>query len=280
MRWFGTVLLCCCCCAFSSKGFAGGWKDTTVVGPYHFSWKRASVIGGSGLLLSGTGLGLSTIKRSPTAEEVLLLDRNDVPTFDRPAVDQNDHSFDLVSDVLLYSGGGFALLHTIKSSSNKRQFFWLGTMFTESLAYSFGVNYTVKNLVDRPRPFLYNQSLTVEERLAKGSENLRSFYSGHTTVTFCTGVFIAKTYSDLHPHSKARKWIWAGAILGAGATGFSRYRAGLHFPSDVLLGAITGSFFGYIVPELHKRPLTQNLSFAPYVDPFSGGNGIHLTYRW
>lgn len=65
-----------------------------------------------------------------------------------------------------------------------------------------------------------------------------SMPSGHTTRSFVSAMF-------LHPlvnNSKSRLLIWMLAAL----IGLSRIFAGVHYPSDVLAGALLGSITGYI----------------------------------
>ncbi|MEJ0081732.1 MAG: phosphatase PAP2 family protein [Puia sp.] len=82
---------------------------------------------------------------------------------------------------------------------------------------------------------------------------------------------MARVYADYHPDSKL-KWVFysaAGALTAA--TGLMRNLAGMHFLSDVLLGAAVGTASGLLVPSLHKiKPgKTPHLTILP----FGGGGG-------
>jgi len=62
-----------------------------------------------------------------------------------------------------------------------------------------------------------------------------SFPSGHTALAFGTATF-------LHPVSgKSSYLFWVFAIM----MGISRVAVGVHYPSDVVAGAITGIILGY-----------------------------------
>ena len=41
-------------------------------------------------------------------------------------------------------------------------------------------------------------------------------------------------------------------MAAAATTGYLRYAAGRHYPTDILAGAAMGAFVGYIVPSLHE----------------------------
>lgn len=63
-----------------------------------------------------------------------------------------------------------------------------------------------------------------------------SMPSSHSSVAFATAMFL---------HSMAGKYsslLWAGALL----MGVSRVFAGVHYPSDVIAGAVLGIIMGYV----------------------------------
>lgn len=65
-------------------------------------------------------------------------------------------------------------------------------------------------------------------------------------------VFMATVYGQMYPDSETKNWVWAGCLATAGVTGYLRYAAGYHFPSDILAGAALGAFTGWLVPQLHE----------------------------
>jgi membrane-associated phospholipid phosphatase len=109
------------------------------------------------------------------------------------------------------------------------------------------------------------------------SEN--SFYSGHVQIVGASTFFAAKAYADYYPDSKY-KWVFYGvAALSTCTTGYLRMDAGVHFPSDVLLGMGMGTAIGILVPQFHKHKLIKdrNISFMPYLNTTTGG--FVLTYN-
>jgi membrane-associated phospholipid phosphatase len=97
-----------------------------------------------------------------------------------------------------------------------------------STAITFVATYLIKKLVGRPRPFIRN--LKIVPVYIPGES---SFPSGHTSTSFSTAMAVSRAYP---------KWyVIAPSFLWAGATGYSRMYLGVHYPTDVLGGAVLGS---------------------------------------
>ena len=108
---------------------------------------------------------------------------------------------------------------------------------------------TIKLSVHRERPFItYPNDIT--KYSVAGSY---SFPSGHTSMAFCTATSISLMYP---------KWyIIVPAYLWAGSVGYSRMYLGVHYPTDVLAGALIGTgtsigthyIFKYIKTKRSKK---------------------------
>jgi undecaprenyl-diphosphatase len=91
-----------------------------------------------------------------------------------------------------------------------------------------------KPLTARPRPFLVDTAIhTVRHEHPKSS----SFPSGHAA----TAVAGAYTLGSMWP--AARPYCWTLAALIA----FSRAYLGVHYPTDLIAGALLGWFIGWVV---------------------------------
>ena len=105
-------------------------------------------------------------------------------------------------------------------------------------------NVVIKNLVARTRPFDVNTA--VQLLVAKPRDY--SFPSGHTAASFAamTALFLAKM-----------KKAWIAALVLAVLIAFSRLYFYVHYPTDVLGGAVVGilsGIIGYaIVEKIDKR---------------------------
>lgn len=96
-------------------------------------------------------------------------------------------------------------------------------------------NGLLKNLVARTRP--YDIQTTVKILIAKPSDY--SFPSGHTAASFAAamGLYFAK--------DRDRK-LWIPALILSVLIAFSRLYFYVHYPTDVLGGALLGTLCGYL----------------------------------
>lgn len=209
-------------------------------------------------------------KPPSTEEEILNLDKNDINAFDRWAVRPFSESLDRASYYPFFASMPLPFLFLF--GNTKKDFFKLGFLYLEAMSVT-GFLYTGSvYFVDRYRPYAYTDESTMDQRTRGGAKN--SFYAGHVALVGTSTFFMAKVYADYHPDSKA-KWVFytlAGATTGA--TAYLRYRAGQHFPSDILLGIAQGTLTGLLVPQFHKHRLIKdpNLSILPF------GNGKSLGF--
>ncbi|HEU5253847.1 MAG TPA: phosphatase PAP2 family protein [Solirubrobacterales bacterium] len=96
---------------------------------------------------------------------------------------------------------------------------------------AIGLNYAIKLLVKRPRPVL--------EGLPPlgGAPSSLSFPSAHATSSFAVATAMVRVDPAM-----------AATFLVAGALALGRPYLGMHYPSDVLAGAVLGVALGLIVP--------------------------------
>ncbi len=101
-------------------------------------------------------------------------------------------------------------------------------------------NLTIKPLVERPRPWL---DLPIAPLVVE--DDPHSFPSGHTCAAFAAGMI----------WMRALPWHWGRmlAVVLAVCMGLSRLYVGVHYPSDVLAGAVIGSLCAWAVWKLYTR---------------------------
>lgn len=90
-------------------------------------------------------------------------------------------------------------------------------------------NLGLKLIVTRPRPYTVVEGLI--PLLISGDPN--SFPSGHTSAAFSAGLVWARTLP--------KPWMRRVAVIQAVLMGLSRLYVGVHYPSDVLGGALVGT---------------------------------------
>ncbi len=233
---------------------------TVAVGQTSFPYKLSSandlsVLGSAGALF---GLGfwadaddLASGNRPLILEEIQALSPLMVNEFDRSATTRWSSKAARLSDILMYSSA-VAPLSLSLGGEGSREPLTITAMHLETLLLNGGATYLLKNLFRRTRPFVYNTDSRIPDSLRMSRTARRSFPSGHTSTAFASMVFLATVYGKLNPDSSSRNWVWAGCLTTAGLTGYLRYAAGYHFPTDILAGAALGAFAGWLIPNLHE----------------------------
>jgi membrane-associated phospholipid phosphatase len=108
-----------------------------------------------------------------------------------------------------------------------------------SIVINLGATYVLKNTINRDRPFITYPDIT-----KKSDGGSPSFPSGHTSMAFATATSLSLCYP---------KWyVIVPSYLWAGTVGYSRMYLGVHYPSDVLAGAILGAGSAWITHEANK----------------------------
>lgn len=113
-----------------------------------------------------------------------------------------------------------------------------------SLFFSGIINYLVKIIVQRPRPFQLGIVSTLP--ILANSSHLNwnsSFPSFHAMFAFAALPILLKQFPRL-------KYFW---IILALLVAFSRVYFGLHFLSDVIAGAVLGYLIGWIILKTETR---------------------------
>lgn len=119
----------------------------------------------------------------------------------------------------------FIVWHICKKNTIER-LQWFIALISVSFAALFST--ILKYLINRPRPF---EIYDFVEKLSGGGNP--SFPSGHTTDAFALAIVLLLI--------KPRWYVWIPAFIWAILTAWSRIHLGVHYPSDVLAGAIIGT---------------------------------------
>jgi membrane-associated phospholipid phosphatase len=104
----------------------------------------------------------------------------------------------------------------------------------------------IKPIVKRVRP-CHDQVVSQTDILRVGCGPAYSFPSTHATDHFAMAFFLILLF-----HKKWR-WIWLWAILWAGTISFAQVYVGVHFPVDVICGAVYGVLVGCLFAMLFKK---------------------------
>ena len=218
--------------------------------PYEFNKKREITLYGAGAAFLGAGIYAGSQLEVLTAEEIGVLDRNAVNSFDRGATFNYSEKAGSLSDDLLLSSQVLPLVF-LSHQKTRKDFGKIMLMYGESWLLTTGFTNLTKRVAKRTRPFVYNPEVDISEKLVLSAR--RSFFSGHTSSTTANYFFTAKVFSDYFPDSKFKPVVWGVAITVPALAGYLRVKAGKHYRSDVIAGYAVGALVGYFVPQIHKK---------------------------
>jgi hypothetical protein len=207
-------------------------------------------------------------KSNSTEQQLDALNRNNVNAFDRWSIHPYSNSLDQTSYIPFYVAIPLPLLF-LADRKMRKDFLKLSYLYIETLTAAGLVYSSAVSLTNRYRPFTYYSD--APQALALKSNAKKSFFAGHVALVGTSTFFMARVYADYYPDSPL-KWVFygtAGAMTAV--TGILRNYAGMHFLSDVLVGATVGTLSGLLVPHSHLEKKGK-LTIIPI-----GPNGPGLT---
>ncbi len=131
-----------------------------------------------------------------------------------------------------------------------------GVIYANTLGFTLLITRVAKVVVQRPRPYVYG----LDPGPVGGRSSHLSFFSGHSSMTFAAAVAGSYLYGVQSPDEHARAALWGVELALASATANLRVRAGKHFYSDIVMGALVGAGIGATLPRLY---LDQPNRYAP-----------------
>jgi membrane-associated phospholipid phosphatase len=231
------------------------------VKPFNLDFTREAIILGAGTAVAATTYFILKNIQQLTSQEINMLNPADVNGFDRGAI--GPYTEDTPGDVLLYAS--FLLPASFLAYSETRNDIWeLTVMYAEVLLVQGSINGIVKESVLRTRPYVYDDETAIDEKTT--TEARVSFYSGHTSICAAASFFTAKVFSEYLTDNTTKILIWSGAAILPAAMAVMRVNSHWHFPTDVMVGYAVGAFVGYIIPELHKNKIGEDVSIYPSID--------------
>jgi hypothetical protein len=152
----------------------------------------------------------------------------------------------------------------------------------ETFAVSGTIQGATNVFVSRQRPYggdCGSDMLPADAIDCTSGSRYRSFFSGHAAFSFTSAALICVHHfeNDL----LGSPWdalSCAGGYAVAATTATFRVVSDVHYPSDVLTGALMGTLVGYGVPWLHYRlksaPSESASTLSLHLIPSPGGLGL------
>ena len=149
--------------------------------------------------------------------------------------------FDRLMPLVTFLGDGrfiiaLAVILVLIASRPKKM---TGLLILAGLVISNFVIRTLKGFFAEPRPFMALKDVHI---LVKELDKNHSLPSGHATLAFMAAVILASYFK--------RGYLF---FLIAIAICFSRVYVGVHYPADVLAGAVVGSIIGLSLVLVAKK---------------------------
>jgi len=178
--------------------------------------------------------------------------------FDRPTIgNHSDLAYDLATAAV-----GLSIFVPIGLDVWDLQRFWPlledVTVLAESVSLSVAFFTLAKFTAQRPFPRTY----AGDPGLIATSGGYRSFYSGHTAITFTALGVASMTIGRRYGHYLLP---WIATTLVGSAVAAGVVLSGWHFPTDSIAGALIGSAIGVAVPVIHfsEVPVRPTIGLAP-----------------
>lgn len=229
--------------------------------PYSLHPDLDPYLAGAGVASRGYAEWVDRVRNRDTTD-FRSLDRNAINPLDRWAIGYYSRPLDMASTLI--TAGEFAvpiLINAWDIKAGKEARYGVLTdfiIYSEVYCFSSSLAIYAKAFKVHPRPLAFTPNAPESERRTGDARS--SFFSAHTTSAFASAVFTGYTFQLKHPNSPLAPWVWGGMLGAATSVGALRIYSGKHFPSDVLMGAVVGSLFGYGIPRLHLDKVSKEIN--------------------
>lgn len=113
-------------------------------------------------------------------------------------------------------------------------------LIVTSIVGSIVISTALKYSINRTRPYITYPEL---EKLDAGGGP--SFPSAHTSTAFALATSLSMQYPRWYVYIPAYTW--------ASSVGYSRIYVGVHYPSDVFIGACVGTLSAFLSEKINKK---------------------------
>ncbi|NJB86538.1 membrane-associated phospholipid phosphatase [Lewinella marina] len=172
---------------------------------------------------------------------------DEINPFDRLGYTVRDERAGNLADAGLYGGPALPLLLSFDRRTRPHYPLILLLWF-QTLLLTFSLTSLIKNVANRPRPYIYNADWHPERELSR--KDRAAFLSGHAANATAGAVLFAYLLEAYdRPLAKYGRWL---AMAVAGTTAFLRVKAGKHWPTDAAAGVLLGGAVAGAVIRGHR----------------------------
>ena len=217
--------------------------------PYKLDLTKEAFMFGGGALFYGAHLYMKFDRDRDSAYDHGLdrLDKDDINFVDRSMMRSYSRALDMTGHVLL--AATMLAPFSLAIHQSKDTIITEVVMYAETLLLAHSFKELSKDVVVRWRPYCYYDD--TDNDLLDDVDSSKSFMSGHAAMAFTSASFLTTVYAHMHPEGTNKYWVAGGSFAAAAGVAALRVFSGNHFFTDVLAGALWGSFIGYIVPQFH-----------------------------
>lgn len=144
----------------------------------------------------------------------------------------------------------FLLVFSLLNFGNRAYFWIIGVVLTAALS-DLVSSQVIKQHIARVRPCQDPAVSPLLRIFINYCPSSSSFTSSHATTHFAQAVFFFLTLRPV-----IGRWSWL-FFAWAGLVSYSQVYAGVHYPFDVLCGAILGCGIGFLVAKMFQRQVGQ-----------------------
>ena len=177
-------------------------------------------------------------------EQIKQIDKQVFLTLNNLGGKNTDVFWEFVTNPYFWLPLYLIFFYLLNKALTRQQLYRAMLFLVLSLMVSVSLNLIVKHWVARTRP---NNSEDLEGimRILHTPQSF-SFYSGHTANSFTVTIFLYLVLRKKYPISIVF-FVWPFLFA------YSRIYLGVHYPSDVLVGALAGIFCGWLFYQLYLK---------------------------